>query len=124
MAKQPSLILFNMLAPSGIATIECVPSERLPSTFFFYRWHVTNEDFPRFDTNKDWFDLKVAKGVYRDRAMTYGGQLNARNRAFKVCHISSSKKTYTRRLSGARHAEIDGTLNSSYTDTADGTCRA
>lgn len=26
-------------------------------SFFFYRWHVPNEDFPTFTTNKDWFDL-------------------------------------------------------------------
>ena len=77
--------------------------------YFFYRRHITNEDFPRFDTNKDWFDLKVAKGIYRDRAMTYGVQLNAINRAFKACHISSSKKTHAGRGSGARHAEFYGT---------------
>src|SRR5439155_602085 len=76
--------------------------------YFFYRWHITNEDFPRFTTNSDWFDVKVAKGVYRDRAMTYSAQLNAINRAFKACNISSNKKTHAGRGSGARHAEIDG----------------
>jgi hypothetical protein len=76
--------------------------------YFFYRWHITNEGFPCFTTNKHWFDLKIAKGVQTNRPLTYSSQLNAINRAFKACHISSSKKTHAGRGSGARHAEIDG----------------
>jgi hypothetical protein len=34
MAKQLSLVLFNMPAPSGIVIIEGVPLERLPRTSF------------------------------------------------------------------------------------------
>jgi hypothetical protein len=76
--------------------------------YFFYHWHVTNEAVPRFHTNKNWVHLKVAKGINRDRAMTYGAQLNATNRAFKACRISNSKKIHAGRGSCARHSEIDG----------------
>lgn len=75
--------------------------------FFFYRWHVPNENFPTFTTNKDWFDLKVAKGVYYNKPLTYSTHYNATNCAFDACQISITKKTHAERGSGAQHSEID-----------------
>ncbi|RCH82097.1 hypothetical protein CU097_003957 [Rhizopus azygosporus] len=56
----------------------------------------------------DWFNLKIAKGVYYNKPLTYVTYYAATTRAFDACSVSISKKTHAGRGSGAQHAEIDG----------------
>ncbi|CAO3677880.1 unnamed protein product [Rhizopus microsporus] len=74
----------------------------------FYRWHITNEGFPCFNTNMDWFNLKIVKRVDYNKPLTYTAHYAATIRAFDACSVSISKKTHMGRSSGAQHAEIDG----------------
>jgi hypothetical protein len=77
--------------------------------YFFYRWHVSGEPFPYFTTNRDWFNIKVAKGRRQlDQPMSYAAHNHATDRAFTSLKINISKKTHSGRGSGAQHAELDG----------------
>ncbi|CEG72386.1 hypothetical protein RMATCC62417_07952 [Rhizopus microsporus] len=71
-------------------------------------WHITNEEFSCFNTNMDWFNLKIAKGVDYNKPLTYATHYAATTRAFDTCSVNISKKTHAGRGSGAQHAEIDG----------------
>jgi hypothetical protein len=76
--------------------------------YFFYRWHISGEEFPNFEKNATWFDVKAFKNGHPENAMTYRTQLRAVNRVFEALNIRISKKTHSGRGSGAQLAEIDG----------------
>ncbi|KAG1169051.1 hypothetical protein G6F70_008730 [Rhizopus microsporus] len=61
--------------------------------YFFYRWHITNEGFPCFNTNMDWFNLKIFKGVDCNKSLTYTAHYAATICAFDVCSVSISGAT-------------------------------
>ncbi|KAG1255994.1 hypothetical protein G6F68_009991 [Rhizopus microsporus] len=56
----------------------------------------------------DWFDLKIAKGVYYNKPLTYATHYVATTLAFDACPVSISKKPHADRGSRAQHAEVDG----------------
>ena len=76
--------------------------------YFFYRWHISGEEFPNFEKNSTWFDVKVFKNGRPEDPMSYRTQLRAVNRVFEALRIRISKKTHSGRGSGAQLAEIDG----------------
>ena len=78
--------------------------------YLFHRFHMTNERFPDFSENRNWFSIKLCPGRSSDttKAVCYNTQLNSVNRAFDALGIYSSKKTHSCRGSGAREAEMAG----------------
>jgi hypothetical protein len=81
--------------------IACVPSVLSSSTSSFASTSAT-KTFPTFTSNRDWFNVKLAKEVNPTKSLTYSTHLNATNRAFMACNISSTKKTHAGRGREAR----------------------
>ena len=79
--------------------------------YFFYRWHLSGESFPCFDSNKDWYDIKViqGKGKLTDE-ISYSAHRQGIKEGIQFAKIGSSKITHIMRGSGARMAEIGGAL--------------
>lgn len=76
--------------------------------YLFHRFHVQGEQFPDFSSNRNWFNIKLARGREAEKGVSYNTQLASVNKAFTEVGINSKKKTYSGRQAGAREAEMAG----------------
>ncbi|KAG2219641.1 hypothetical protein INT45_012342 [Circinella minor] len=76
--------------------------------YLFYRFHMSNEKFPKFTKNEDWYGLKLLKGKDAKKQMVYTTMNAPIVCAFRQCNITSLHTTHAGRGSGARDAELRG----------------
>ncbi|KAG2216357.1 hypothetical protein INT45_001609 [Circinella minor] len=76
--------------------------------YLFYRFHMSNEKFPKFTKNEDRYGLKLLKGKDAKKQMAYTTMNAPIVHAFRQYNITSLHTTHTGRGSGARDAELRG----------------
>lgn len=79
------------------------------AAYLFWRWHLSGEPFPSFQTSKDWYGIKLLK---RDNAhlglpLSDSTASSWTRRLYAVSGIQGSKVTHMPRSSGARIAEAN-----------------
>jgi hypothetical protein len=80
------------------------------AAYFFWRWHFSDERFPTFNRNQDWYDIQLLIGRRDDlsKEFSYGTQLEWIRRTFQLANVSTSMQTHAMRGCGARMAELKG----------------
>ncbi|KAG2212447.1 hypothetical protein INT45_001450 [Circinella minor] len=76
--------------------------------YLFYRFHISNEKFPEFTKNQDWYGIKLLKGQNPKKEIAYSTMNDPIVRAFRACNITSLHTTHAGCGSGARDAELRG----------------
>jgi hypothetical protein len=76
--------------------------------YLFWRWHISGEQPPSFQSRQDWYQIKMLVGRDRNQEISYPTQLDDVFRAFIAAGITSMKKTHAMRGCGARVAELHG----------------
>lgn len=97
----------------------CVRNKRVESCLFmmigayFARFHLEGEPFPDFKHSRNWFNIKVLKHT-KDywSEWSFNSHVNAIDKGFKACKITSSKKTHANRGPAARMADLQGVQES------------
>lgn len=90
------------------ARVEICPFMML-GVYFFGRFHLECEPFPNFEHSMNWFDTHILKHKSDPKVeWTYHSHLQAIDKAFKACRITSSKKTHVNRGAAARMADLQG----------------
>jgi hypothetical protein len=71
---------------------------------------LTDEPLPDFSRRTAWYDIQLLKSHSADRttALSYYSQRDWVMKAFGYAGITSQKKTYVSRSSGAKTAELRG----------------
>jgi hypothetical protein len=82
-------------------------------SYLFWRWHVHGEQFPSFESSRDWFDYKLLTADSGPTTpISYNAHLGAVNKAFRACNIISKAKTHAARGASARMADLNGVAES------------
>jgi hypothetical protein len=101
----------NRLETAGClrnARVDICPFMAL-GVYFFWRFHVENENFPDLVASRNWYPIKVFKSN-PDSSMewSYFSHRNSIDKALSFAGIKSKKKTHINRGSSARMADILG----------------
>ena len=95
--------------------------------YLFERFHISNEPFPSFGTNADWFDIKLLRGRDKTRSITYETHRRAYAQAFDQMGMIFNKVTHLNRNEGRKELErhcVDSSQTKRHglwgTDTCDG----
>jgi len=78
--------------------------------YLFHRWNIAGEPLPCFRRRELWYELHLLKGEHASKKMAYDTQLDWINKMFAGADVTSLKKTHAGRSQGAKHAELNGTL--------------
>jgi centromere DNA-binding complex CBF3 subunit-like protein/transcriptional activator of glycolytic enzymes GCR1 len=89
--------------------------------YLLYRWDLTTEPFPDFESRPKWYDIRLIKGTRGTRTdltaplltdptapLSYNSQRDWIVKAFSYAGIRSTQKTHVGRSSGAKTAELKG----------------
>ncbi len=58
--------------------------------YFFYRWEISDEEFPNMSSKQSWYDIYTLKGGEKLQAIGYNTQADPTRKLKKqqgACHI-------------------------------------
>ncbi len=79
--------------------------------YLLYRWDLTDERFPDFNTRSAWYNIRLIKrsaGGDRQQPLSYTSQREWAAKAFEQVGVFSNKTTHIGRPSAAKLAELVG----------------
>ena len=79
--------------------------------YFLYRFDISDEELPNFESNENWFDIKLfrsSKTQEKKIAVSYHAHLRAVQNCYKKCGFRAPKKTRLMRGDSVRYAEAKG----------------
>ena len=81
------------------------------ASYLSYRFDISNEELPKFESNKDWFDIKLfrsSKTQEKKIAVPYHARLRVVQNCCKKCVFRAPKKRHLMRGNSVRYVEAKG----------------